>query len=367
MHKRLTGAGVQLVLALMLLTIASCRHDDLLTPKPNENIRPAADFIRNNFDFRILYAALEYTGLVNELNNQSPITVLAPTDDCFRELGILNEMAVTRLNKDSLREALRFHVLKSRRLLLADIPTNGVDVQFETLSGKSVLTTGTSRTKDYFFNGCRVVRENITLSNGVLHVLNKIMKYGKGSTVQNHLEAKPEYSLFVAGLKKFGLWEELSGAGPYTVYAPINEAFEEKGITLATINSLNVEGYDGRRLFGAYVLESKHFFVSDQYVFQLLGGSYFYKANLKNDDWYLQFTVNLQRNNPGDMFATPYPEVSLWQPGPTQGSLPVLIGEINQVYGAPKPVANYDHLLENGLVHKMHGVLTVPADVIKQQ
>ncbi len=364
MYKYLNALRSAVAVALLLLFGASCKHDNLLVPKPNENIRPAADFIRNNYDFRLFYAALDYTGLVSELNGEGPFTILAVPDIGFNNLGIMNEVQLRRLNKDSLQHALRFHILKNRRLYTGDIPTNGVDVRYETLAGESVYTSALTSDKAFFFNGARITRSDIVLANGILHVMNKMLQYHKGKTVQAYLNERPQYSIFVAGLKKFGLWDELAGKGPFTLFAPTDDVFEEKGITIETISAMNEAAYYGNRLFGAYILYEKHFFVSDELVFSQSGGGN-YKGFLRNDSWYINFYSNSMRNNPGDNFFTPYPELSLWKPSVRPGGLPDRIGMVTQVYDQPRPLSYYDHLCDNGIVHQLHGLLALPEDVTK--
>lgn len=351
--------------AAFVVLLSSCSHDNLLVPKPNENIRPAADFIKNNYDFRLFYAALEYTGLTGDFNAPGPITVLAVPDNGWYAMGVSTVAQVYSLNKDSLRHALQYHVIKNRRWITTDFATNGVDVRLETMAGESVYISAVTTGKDYFFDGARIVRSDITLSNGVLQVMNKFMQYHKDQSVQGYLSSQPQFSVFVSGLKKFGLWDELATKGPFTLFAPDNDAFTAKGITTELINGLDVNTYNAQRLFGCYILSQSHFFVSDQYVFKSLGAEYEYPSTLRNDNWYIKFGTSLQQTNPSDKFFTPYPELSLWQPGPGAGSLPVRIGYVFQSGYQLKPLVWYDHLCENGVVHRLHGLVSMPADAIK--
>jgi uncharacterized surface protein with fasciclin (FAS1) repeats len=348
--------------ALAALLVTGCKHDDLLVPRPNENIRPAADFIRNNYDFKLFYAALEHTGLVTELNGPGPFTVLAITDPGFNAKGIFSTEDIRRLNKDSLRHAMQYHVLKNRRLTTAEIPTNGVDIRYETLAGESVFVSAITLNKDFFIDGARISRPDITLSNGVLHVMNKMMQYYKGKTVQDYLQAQPQYSVFISALKKFGMWDELAQPGPFTIFAPTNEAFLEKGITAQTIEEMNPGSYSGIRFLGCYIMYGKHFFVSDQAVFRYIGGEYTYEYTLRNDNWYVQFGSNMMPSNPNEFFFTPYPELTYFKPNPDIPGLPTRIGLVQQQYDMPRPLVDYDRLCENGLVHQLHGVLLLPAD-----
>ena len=360
MHKYFKSLKSCAVAVLVLL--ASCKHDNLLVPKPNENIRPAADFIKNNYDFRLFYAALEYTGLVNDLNAPGPITVLAVADNGWNAMGVATEAQVRSLNKDSLRHALQYHILTNRRWITTDFATNGVDIRYETMAGERVYASAVNSNNDYFFDGARIVRSDIVLANGVLQVLNKFMQYHKDQSVQGYLAANPQFSIFVSGLKKFGLWDDLATRGPFTIFAPDNDAFASRGITAEMINSLDVGLYHAQRLFGCYVLDQSHFFVSDQHVFKSLGAEYEYPSTLKNDTWYIQFATSLMATNPSDRFFTPYPEMSLWKPG---ASLPDRIGWVWQTSSDLKPLVWYDHLCENGIVHRMHGLIAVPTDALK--
>lgn len=344
-----------------LLLLTSCSHENLLIPKPNENIRPAADFIENNYDFRLFYAALEYTDLVGELNGPGPLTVLAPGDAAFNALGIRTPEDIAELDKDSLRRVLQYHVLKDRRLRLADIPTDAVDVRYETLSGDALFTSAGTRASQYYFDGAAVTHGDVALANGVLHVVNKLMKYHKGRTVQDYLAASPQYSLYVAGLKKFGLWDELAEAGPFTIFAPNNEAFAAHEITEEMINDFASAGYNGRRLFGAYILYGKHFFVSDKYVFSIISNEYAYSLPLKDDTWSLTF--GFQSIYP-EWYV--YPELSLWGPPAPPYGIPPRIGQVN--YNASEShIFNYDHRCENGIVHDLYELLILPEQAIHEE
>ncbi len=354
------GRPFRVIVALVGLTagLSSCEHEDYLIPKPNENIRPAADFIKNNYDFRLLYAALEYTDLVDELNGPGPFTVLAVNDAGFNAVGIHTVEDIRELDRDSLKQILQYHVLKDRRLLVSDIPTDAVDVRYETLAGDDLFTSAATRSKEYYFDGAKVSRSDVALSNGVLHGLSKMMKYHKGKTVQDFLAANADYSIFVAGLKTFGLWDELAGDGPFTVFAPKNDAFEEKGITIGIINNLDTDGYN-QRLFTAYIMYDRHYFVSDKQVFYIISDEYTYQYFLRDDDWYLNFGTESVWPQ-----WTLYPTLTLFKsvPGRSYGDR---IGEVRPNDAKAGP-ANFDHRFENGIVHDLPGLLITPEQALNQ-
>jgi len=347
----------------------SCKHADLTLPKPSENLRPAADFLKNNYDFSLFYAALEYTGLTDTLNGKGPFTILAPDNQSFNELGIQFRDDFLRLNKDSLRQMMRYHIL-SRRLLQADVPVNGVDVRYMTLSGNELYTSLASYApgneaypyNQLYFNGSLAYRKDVPLANGVLHVLNKVMKYYPGKTVQDWLSAHANYSMYVSGLKKFGLWNELAGEGPFTIFPPNNNAFADAGISQSDIDQLDPAKYIGARLFGVYILYKKRYFLSDQIVFNIINNESFYNTQVRDDNSWMSFQTNQDGIYPNNI-----PFYAITWSSPKDPSVPY---DPNQVFttvtGSIQNSASMDHLCGNGVLHDMTGILVTPAQASKK-
>ena len=348
-----------LIPALTLLLLGSCKHEDLQITRENENFRLATDFIKNNYELTLFSAALEKSGMAEQLRGKGPFTLLVPNNTAFNEIGIHTAADFNKMNADSLKELVKRHIL-DQRLLFNDVPVNGVDIRYHTLAGTEVYTSLASYSPNnsgypanyLYFNGSSVTRNNITVANGVIHVLNKVMKYTRVSTVQSWLAKSPQYSIFVSGLKKFGLWDKLSGTGPFTVFAPQNKIFEASNITEASIAGMDTSAYVRERLFGCYILNNKHFFISDFNVFSVINLESGYTKQLNNDTWYmtigsvrdyftaaLTYSVSLRT-------AFDYPYDSY--PG-ASGLLPALT----------------DNLTDNGLVHDIQGLLLLPQQALK--
>jgi uncharacterized surface protein with fasciclin (FAS1) repeats len=356
--------SIRTYITLMLLSavsITACDHDDLELSNEVANYRPASDFIRNNYDLTLFYAALERTGLVEELNGKGPFTVLAPRNAAFNELGIRKPEDFDRMDIDSLRNMMRYHVL-NRRLLLSEIPVNGVDVRYATLhEGKELYTTlasyyagnpGSTLINQLFFNGAYAASKDVTLSNGILCVLDKVMKYNPG-TVQDWLGNHAEYSILVAGLKKFGLWQQLEGQGPFTIFAPDNNAFIAAGMDMAAVESLNTDNYIGARLFGVYVLPKKRYFITDFAAFTIIYSVGGFTAGIEND----KYTYTLS----GEMVTYPV----------TPASYRMSVSNPDDVFAGPIRVvtgntsSRNDFLTDNGVVHYMPEVLIRPEEAKK--
>lgn len=119
-------------------------------------------------NFKILAAALQKAGLVDTLKGEGPFTVLAPTDEAFnkllKDLGITTEELLAR--KD-LKDILLYHVL-SGKVMSTDLKQG---MQAETLAKKNV-TISINPVK---VNDATVVTPDIAASNGVIHVIDKVL------------------------------------------------------------------------------------------------------------------------------------------------------------------------------------------------
>lgn len=68
----------------------------------------------------------------------------------------------------------------------------------------------------------KVTAANIEASNGVIHVIDKVIL---PPSVVNIALDNDNFSILVQAVVKAGLVEALNGNGPFTVFAPTNEAF----------------------------------------------------------------------------------------------------------------------------------------------
>jgi uncharacterized surface protein with fasciclin (FAS1) repeats len=124
--------------------------------------------------FNTLLAAAKAAGLVGALSGGGPITVFAPTDAAFAKLpaGTVEELIKPK-NKAKLAAILKYHVIPGR-VFAKDVPH--VPTHVRTLKGSGDRTIrvvrrgGTVRV-----DGVRVVAANIRASNGVIHVINRVL------------------------------------------------------------------------------------------------------------------------------------------------------------------------------------------------
>ncbi len=194
--------------------------------------------------FSFLKAALMYTGLdVVLADPNTTYTLFAPSDAAFQNSGFATIDDLLAVGKDALTQILLYHVV-SGKVFAADIPL-AVNTPVNSLQGDTLYLT---RKENPSFNhlasvnGLGVYIADVTLStNGVAHVINKVLMYPAGNIVETAI-ANPDLSYLVAAVLRASTGSTdvagvLSGAGPLTVFAPTNQAFINAGF--ATIDDIN--------------------------------------------------------------------------------------------------------------------------------
>lgn len=119
---------------------------------------------------KTLVTALQAADLVDTLKGPGPFTVFAPTDEAFAKLpaGTLENLLKPE-NKAKLAAILTYHVVpgavKAEQVTKLDEAktVNGAMAKVSTRDGKVVI------------NDAIVVRADIAASNGVIHVIDKVI------------------------------------------------------------------------------------------------------------------------------------------------------------------------------------------------
>ncbi|UJH67928.1 fasciclin domain-containing protein [Allomuricauda sp. SCSIO 65647] len=198
-------------------------------------------------DLSVLVEALiaADAGLVETLSGEGPFTVFAPTNDAFVALlGALgddyNSLADfdTQEEIDLLVDILKYHVVAGAAAFSTDLSdgqmittVNGSDVTVSIKDGMVHIVDATG-------DGATVTLPDVEASNGVVHVINKVLLPQSAVDFLAELQLKniveiaietDDLSLLVEALiaADAGLVEALSGEGPFTVFAPTNHAFVE--------------------------------------------------------------------------------------------------------------------------------------------
>lgn len=271
-NKRIMKRYFIAYISLLMLWVTACKKIDVTGDEHTSDIRTIGDFIHNNYDLSLLSAALQQTGLLDSLNTDGPFTIWAPDNKAFNDIGIKKPDDFDRMNRDSLRTALKNLMLKDR-LYTSVIPTQ-LDNRYACLGGmSSYISVGVIGTNaDAFptaFNGSLVYdvgKRNLGMKNGVIHILKGVPKYNERNT-QEWLAADTTLSIFVALLKKTNQWDALKSEGPFTIYAPVNDAFRNSQLTPDSIAKIDLARYKPLA-FNIYTLGLKphHILMNDMTV-----------------------------------------------------------------------------------------------------
>lgn len=175
--------------------------------------------------FSVLAAAVTEAGLVPALSGSDVYTVFAPTDEAFGNLlTALDTDAAGLLAHPFLNEILLHHVVQGDVLasaVVALINAGSGEASVETLLG-TALTLSLDGS-DVVINGsARVTMTDVMASNGVIHVINEVLI--PSNIVEIAVAAG--FSTLAAAVTQENLVETLSNGGPFTVFAPTNDAFD---------------------------------------------------------------------------------------------------------------------------------------------
>ena len=124
--------------------------------------------------FKTLITAAKAAGLAGALSKDGPLTVFAPTDDAFAKLpkGTVASLLKPE-NKAKLAAILSYHVLP-RRLTSGQLPHKAIHVRTIKRGGDRALRVIKSRS-GVRVDGAKVVKADIRASNGVIHVIDKVL------------------------------------------------------------------------------------------------------------------------------------------------------------------------------------------------
>lgn len=180
--------------------------------------------------FKTLAAALTAADLVEAVKGPGPFTVFAPTDEAFAKLpkGTV-ETLLKPENKSKLQDILKYHVV-SGKVMAADVvkvkgavALNGQRIDVKVDGGKVSV------------DNANVVKTDIGCTNGVIHVIDSVI-LPASDAIPVVADKAGKFKTLLAAVKAAGLAEALSGEGPFTVFAPTDEAFAK--IPSATLNDL---------------------------------------------------------------------------------------------------------------------------------
>jgi len=234
---KLSIGSFTILIALVMLISACSKDDDTDNNTQTPPQKSIVEIATSDNNFSILVEALSKADLVTALEGDGPFTVFAPTNAAFETLfQTLGVDGINDLTAEALTPILLYHVVGSKASS-SDLVTG----YYETLSNSTpdskgmVIYAEVNNGGVSINNSVNVVNADINATNGIVHVIDKVIL---PPTVVDIAIQNENFTTLVAAVAKAGLVDALNGEGPFTVFAPTNDAFE------AAFTALGITGLD---------------------------------------------------------------------------------------------------------------------------
>lgn len=190
MSKSWAGKLSIAIASLMLFFVASCASQTAQAPtvsepsatpttsptttptaSPTTNAASIVDVAASNASLKTMTAAIQAAGLTSTLQGKGPFTVFAPTDQAFAAIPAATRQRVLRPeNRDVLARVLSYHVIPGE-LTSSQLQSGSV----KTVEGRTVNIQVNQAANQVTVNGATVTQPDIQASNGVIHVVDRII------------------------------------------------------------------------------------------------------------------------------------------------------------------------------------------------
>ena len=222
---------------VLFCLVASCASE---TAAPTKNIVELAQSVP---DLSTLVTAVVAGNLNGPLSGTGPFTVFAPTNEAFAKVPAATlAHLLDPKNIKELAAVLEYHVIVGAAVFAKDLKP---EQMVQTLEGDSLDITA-SATAGVQINGvAKVTAADNAATNGVVHIIDAVLippappAPSPAPAAKNIVElaqSVPDLSTLVTALVAGKLTAALSGTGPFTVFAPTNEAFAK--VPAATLTHL---------------------------------------------------------------------------------------------------------------------------------
>ncbi len=213
-----------LFVSLLSVSLVSCKEDDSedvqVTQTENQTPEDVTAIAIASPDHTILVEALTAADLVGTLQGDGPFTVFAPTNDAF--VAALNALGLSKdelfADKELLTDILLHHVVSGTVLStdlsngeVATLNPDGADVTVDISNGVMI-------------DNAKVTAADLIAGNGVVHVIDAVLVPSYDDVTEIAINSDV-HTILVEALTKADLVGTLQGEGPFTVFAPTDDAF----------------------------------------------------------------------------------------------------------------------------------------------
>lgn len=279
MKKLLTGITVMAVSMLFFLNFSSCKKTeiDVLTTS-DLNIYP---YLQSKSEFSDWVKIIDKSGYAGFLTAYGSYTMFAPTNDAVKLfLTDINKSSVDAITESEAKDIVRLHLIQDT------IPTSSFKdgkLASITMYGQYLVTgvTNTAGVSSINVNRQALLTQgNIRTGNGLIHVLDHVLRPAVKSTAQL-ISEDPKYSVFKQALVATGFYDTLdkvSTSDPkrlFTVLAETNKALADSGFANynALFAKLSNTGNPKNPADSLYIYVAYHIIPSLQYLADIASAS----------------------------------------------------------------------------------------------
>ncbi|MFL7869209.1 MAG: fasciclin domain-containing protein [Anaerolineales bacterium] len=229
------------VFVVLAMVLAACGAQATPAPEPTAMPEPTAvpteepempktivDIAVEDGRFTTLVAAVQTAGLVDTLSSEGPFTVFAPTDDAFAALPAGTVEALLA-DVPALTDILLYHVVAGNVMAADVVSMDGQSVE-TALAGK-FIDIKVEGDKVILNDNVNVIITDIEASNGTIHVIDAVLLPPADEAMMEKMDivdtavADGRFTTLVAAVQAAGLVDTLKSEGPFTVFAPTDDAF----------------------------------------------------------------------------------------------------------------------------------------------
>lgn len=248
--------SIFLLLLALITGAGACKKKDDIVAQPDAN--NIGRVVADNFNLSVFNTGLTRSGLNSKLLGTGPFTVIAPSDDAFKDAGYANSAALLAADPSKVSAMMHYHLLDGN-YDLNRLPFL-FNQEIRSYTGGKLFVTHWVKGPDTVLtiNGAVVLAKNIPASNGVIQVIDRMLQPYAFAYVVQAIANDRNLSLFYQALQKAGLTEMLSKNETYTVFAPDNTAMKAYG--LSSLQAIEAaDPAELSRLLRYHILADRHF------------------------------------------------------------------------------------------------------------
>jgi uncharacterized surface protein with fasciclin (FAS1) repeats len=197
----------------------SCSSDPQSSCSSGHEYKDVVDTAVSAGSFKTLVAAVKAADLVDALKGEGPFTVFAPTDEAFAKLPKKTLSSLLKPeNRGKLTAILTYHVvpgqLKAKDVLKKSgaVSLNGQRIDIKACDSGA------------YVDKAKIVKTDIICKNGIIHVIDSVILPNSSDIVAT-AQKTGSFKTLIGAVRAAKLTSALQGKGPFTVFAPTDEAF----------------------------------------------------------------------------------------------------------------------------------------------